>query len=191
MPWRERVRALQERLRAFAREHYHEAIQARLEALFGDPPAAEHPADLERAVDNLLTEPGSAGPDLSIVRAFSEGSSDLDAEDRNQVLRWEKERRRGVFVMQRCHPDRMEVWDPLEGAGLTLQLLDRMSGARSAEVRAGTVLTTEYLPYLARLIAVGFIEMYGDDSALKLYREEVRKSGATWHAPPPVAPQAK
>ncbi len=188
MPWRERVRTLQARLRAFGREHHAEMIAARLEARFGNPPVAEHEADIERAIDDLLAEPASAGPDRSIVRAFSEDAPDLDVQDRNEVLRWESERRRGVFLMQRCHRDRMEVWDPLEGAGLTLHLLERMPGARSSEVRPGTVVTTEYLPYMARLIAVGFIEMYGDERALKLYRDEVRNSGATWHAPPPVAP---
>lgn len=189
VPWRERIRGLIDGLRAYARDHHGAALEQLLKKAFGNPPAIEHPADAERLVDDFVTTPGSGGGGRSILRAFCEDAPGIDAEDREQALRWEQERRRGVFLVQRCFPDHIELWDPLEGAGLTLALLDRMPAGRAAEIRRGTVATTTFLPYGARLVAVGLLELYADHEAMKMFREQVVDSGRPWHDAPPPAPK--
>lgn len=187
--WRASVRGLLDGARAYARNRHGEAVDAVLTAQFGDPPAPEHPADLERVLDDLICTPGTAGDGRSITAAYAEAATDLPELDREQLRRWERERRRGVFLVQRCFADRIEAWDPLEGAGLTLSLLDRLAPGRAAEVGSGTVITATFVPYVARLVAVGLVEMFAETEALALFREQVRASGAAWHDPPPPAPR--
>ncbi|MDJ0975419.1 MAG: hypothetical protein QNJ98_13220 [Planctomycetota bacterium] len=188
--WRTAVRRLLDEVRAFAQNRHGEAVDQVLRAHFGDPPEPEHPADLERALDDLIATPGTAGDGRSIAAAYAEAAEDLADLDREQLRRWERERRRGVFLTQNCFADRIEAWDPLEGAGLTLSLLDRLPPARAAEIRPGTVITAVYVPYVARLVAIGLVEMFGDPQAMAMFREQVEASGSTWHDAPPTAPRA-
>ncbi len=189
IPWRDTVRRLLDGARAFAQNRHGEAVEAVVRAQFGDPPEPQHPADLERLLDDLICTAGTAGDGRSIATAYAEAAEDLTELDRDQLRRWERERGRGVFLVQRCHADRIEVWDPLEGAGLTLSLLDRMPAGRAAEVRTGTVMTATYIPYVARVVAVGLVEMFAEAEAHDLFRRQVTDSGSTWHDPPPPAPK--
>lgn len=190
IPWRETVRRLLDEVRAYAQNRHGDAVDAVVEAQFGQASQPPHPADLERLLDDLICTPGTAGDDRSIAAAYADTAEDLSALDREQLRRWERERRRGVFLVQRCFADRIEAWDPLEGAGLTLSLLDRLPPARAAEVRTGTVMTASFLPYVARLVAVGMVELFAEAQAENLFREQVQGSGNTWHEPPPPAPQS-
>lgn len=188
VPWRAKVRELLDGMRGFARQQHGKGLETLLKAEFGDPPEAGHEADLERFVDDMITTRGSAGDGRSISSAYAEANADLEPLDRDQVRRWESERRRGVFLVQRCFQDRIEAFDPIEGAALTLHLLDRLPAGRAAEIRTGAVLTTTYLPYVARLVATGLLELFADPEALAMFREQVQQSGATWHEAPPPAP---
>lgn len=189
VPWRQRVRSLMDTARQYAREHHSDSAEAVARAQLGDPETA-HPADIMRLLDDLICTPGAAGDGRSIVAACADAAEGLEALDRDQLRRWESERGRGVFIVQRCFPDRIEVFDPLEGAGLTLHLLNRLGAGRAAEVTPGTVVTATYVPYVARVVAVGVVEIFTEHAAIEMFRREVQASGAAWHEPPPPPPMA-
>lgn len=181
--WRERLGGVLASLDAWMQAHAAEAIQAHAEALFG---AAEPPAeDRERARLDLAVRPGPGGESFAERYAREAG---LDALEREQVARWSRERRRGVFLLQRAERERLLVWDPLEGAPLTLHLPDRLDITWVARLERGTVLTASYQPWFARLVAVGQVEFYGEPKARQLYYEQVVESGRRWHEPPAPAP---
>jgi hypothetical protein len=187
IPWRKRVNDLVVHLRDWSRASYAQAIAAFLEERFG---AGAEPAeaDIEAATDDFVCSAGSAGDGSSILRVFADHATGLEPEDRDQIRRWETERRRGVFIVQRARRDHLLLWDPLEGAPLTLHLLDKLAATRLQLVGPGTIVTAVFQPWVARLIAVG-VEFFGDPRALQLFREETTSSGAQWHESPPPAPQ--
>jgi len=163
-------------------------VEAVFRAQFGDAAETAHPGDIERLLDDLICTPGTGGDGRSIAAVYAEQAPDLPELERDQLRRWERERGRGVFLVQRCHTDRIEAWDPIECAALTLHLLDRLPAGRAAEVRAGSVLTATYLPHVARLVAVGLVEFFLGPDALALFRDNVRQGAVAWHEPPPPAP---
>lgn len=142
-------------------------------------------------IDEFVCRVGSAPDGRSLVRACAAECADLDDEARDQFVRWERERRRGVFVIQRAHRDALETWDPLEGAPLTLHLLTTPTERERLCAVPGTVITATYRPWLARLVAVQPPEYFAGDEALPLFRREVTEGGATWHPMPAVAPQRR
>ena len=176
-------------LREWAQLHYGEAIDAFVEARFGSPPAADQPHDIDRSIDDFLCSPGSAGHDrTSIVKAFANKAQSLDDTECTQVVRWARERRRGVFLIQRATRDTLEVWDPLEGAPLSLHLLERIGNARARDIVRGTVAVASYMPWIARLVATGRVEFFDAAEALPLFRRHVEDDGAVWHDLPAVVP---
>lgn len=192
VPWRDRVRGILDSVRGYAHREHAGSIEAVIRAQLGDP-AKAHPADVTRLVDALICTPGSAGDGRSIAAAHASATTDgegLEKVDRDQLRRWERERGRGVFIVQRCFTERIEAFDPLEGAGLTLHLLERLGAGRAAEVQTGTVVTATYVPYVARVVAIGLVEFFADPKALELFRSQVQASGAAWHEPPPPPPVA-
>ena len=194
-PWRPRVQALLDHLQSWGRTQYAAAIERWLEHTFeplGGADAARA-CDVDRAVEDFLCLPGSAGEGLSVLRVFADQApapegGPMDPEDRDQIRRWERERGRGVFLVQHAAPDRLTLWDPLEGAPLTLHLLHKLGAARAAGIQRGTVVTATYQPWMARLVAVGEVEFFDDERAVSLFREETVSSGARWHEAPPPAP---
>lgn len=208
-PWRTRMADLLDHLRSWSRESYAEAVEAFLAQHlsaqgYPGPSDAEadaeanadaiRPEDVDRAIEDFACAVGSAGGDRSILSVFAEQApgvdgGDMDPEDRSQLLRWERERRRGVFLIQHATRDRLTLWDPLEGAPLTLHLLLKLSEARVGLLRRGTVVTATYQPWMARLVAVGEVEYFADGRAVALFREETVSSGAQWHEAPPPAPK--
>jgi hypothetical protein len=171
-----------ESLRAFVRERAAEPTAS---------PASTAPraADRDRALDDLACTPLGAG-DRSFVDAFLAEGPRLGEPARQQVARWPRERRRAVLLVQRCEPDRLLLWDPLEGAPLTLQLLEPLAVAHAERVRRGAVAVATWLPWNARLVAVGEVDLYGDPAARDLFREQVTARGTPWHEPPAPAPVA-
>ena len=93
-----------------------------------------------------------------------------------------------MFLVQRAQRDALEVWDPLEGAPLTLHLLDRLDNDKAASLRRGAVVTASFQPWVARLVAVGPVEIFEAQDALDLFRREVLAAGQSWHDAPPPAP---
>ena len=195
-PWRTRVLELLDHLHGWSRSQYAPAIERWLEHQFGQAggPDAARACDVDRTVEDFLCMVGSADESHSILSVFAEQApgpdgGPLDPEDREQVLRWERERRRGVFLVQHAARDRLTLWDPLEGAPLTLHLLHKLGAQRADQLKRGTVVTATYQPWMARLVAVGEIEFFEDERAVSLFREETLGSGARWHEAPPPAPQ--
>ena len=186
--WRVQVDELIAHLREWSRQSYAQAIDAYLAERFGDALDAAPQADGEVAVHGFICRPGTAGDGSSILRVFADPATGLEPEARDQIRRWEQERRRGVLMVQRARRDQILVWDPLEGAPLTLHLLEKLSASRLQLIGRGTVVTATFQPWMARLIAV-HVEFFGDPRALQLFREEVASSGATWHEAPPPAPE--
>jgi len=180
-PWREVVQSLRARLRAFARERFAPAV-----APFVDV----DPRDRERLEEDFVCQPGSSGEPHSILRKFTEHEAELPAGDREQLLRWERERGRGVFLVQDATRDRLVVWDPIEGAGLTLHLLTRLPRDRARTLETGTVATVTYAPWMARILAIDPPELFADPRAAELFEREVREGGQSWHPAPPPAPKA-
>lgn len=189
VPWRDRVRGILDSVRGYAHREHAEAIEAVIRAQLGDP-ATANPADVARLVDALICTSGSAGDGRSIAAVHAADTEALEKVDRDQLRRWERERGRGVFIAQRCFQERIEAFDPLEGAGLTLHLLERLGAGRAAEVQPGTVVTATYVPYVARVVAIGLVEFFADPKAMDLFRSQVQASGAAWHEPPPPPPVA-
>lgn len=183
--WRRRVGAILDSLEAWARDQYGAAIDAHLAQTAAE---GETPQDRRRRVRDFVCAPGSAGDGRSILGNFCE-SGGLSQEERAQALRWESARRRGVFVVQASNRDRLVVWDPLEGAPLTLHLLERQGGDLAGRIRPGAVATATYLPWMARLVAVEAPEYFLDPRALQLFREQTVASGVAWHEAPAAAPE--
>jgi hypothetical protein len=175
-------------LRDWARDHYGPALEAWLRERLGGAAAAAPPEDLERATDDWICAPGSAGEGASVLQVFCDQARSVDEATRAQARRWERERRRGVFVVQRAGRDRLRLWDPLEGAPLTLHLLEKLGEGELRRLGRGTVVTAVHLPWHARLVAVG-VEFFGDPRALGLFREQVLEAGTPWHEPPVPAPE--
>jgi hypothetical protein len=171
-------------LRTFARTRYGAALDAWLAQHAPDAAGA----DLRRAIDDFASTPGSAGGDRTVLRVYAEDDPQRPTQEVAQVLRWEAERRRGVFVVQRAGRDRLVLWDPLEGAPLTLHLLEKLSTAAAGGLREGSVVTATWQPWMARLVAV-HLEVFTDPQALALFRREVLASGTRWHEAPAAAPE--
>jgi hypothetical protein len=188
VPWFVRAAELLARARAFAHDRREAFLAERIAQRFGAKAAALAPADLERAVHDLLGEPGSMGDGRSILRAFAEDADALEPAERDQVLRWERERRRGVYVLERCHPELLEAWDPLAGERVVVHFSEALARGRAASLPRGTVVSAVTLPWNDRRLAEGQVEMYADDDALRLFRTEVRNAGRAWHDPPAPAP---
>lgn len=186
VPWRDRCRAALEALETWVHDRHGGDLEDALRRAAGGGP--RRPADRERILDDLVCTPGSAPEGRSLLRACAVECRALDDEARDQFLRWERERRRGVFVIQRAHEDALEVWDPLEGAPLTLHLLHRPTEREAACAIAGTVITATFRPWLARLILVHAPEYFPGDEAIPMFRREVEGSGVTWHPIPSAAP---
>ena len=186
VPWRQRFEAAQRALRTWVHDHHAATVEAYLTQAFGD--ASLDADDRERLVDAFVCAPGSAPDGRSLVRACAVDCKALDDEGRDQLLRWERECRRGVFIIQRAHADAFEAWDPLEGAPLTLHLLHRPTEREQACAVPGTVITATFRPWLARLVVVPAPEYFPGDEATPLFRREVEQSGATWHPVPAAAP---
>ncbi|MDF1701647.1 MAG: hypothetical protein P1V36_10875 [Planctomycetota bacterium] len=197
VPWRMRMTALGNCVRDWSRLHYAEALDAWLRERFEDPDAAAHAADVGQAVDDFVCSAGSSGDAPSILSVWcgqvasgqipvSELGGATD-EDVAQVRRWERERHRGVFILQRAQRDQLSLWDPLEGAPLTLHLLTRLGAAECDALQRGTVVTAVYQPWMARLVAVG-AEYFSDPRAVQLFREQTLDAERAWHEAPAPAP---
>ncbi len=188
-PWREQMQGALDALRAWARVNYSEPVDTFVASRFGTPPNADHPHDIDRAIDDFLCSLGSAGHErASIAKAFANKAEDLEDTDRTQVARWDRERRRGVFLIQRATRDTLDVWDPLEGAPLSLHLLERIGQARARDLARGTVAVATYMPWVARLVATDRVEFFDASEALPLFRRQVEEEGALWHELPAVVP---
>ncbi len=188
VPWFVRAADLLRAARAFACERRDAFLTEALRARFGDGLDALHPADRERATNDLLSLPGGMGDGRSILRAFAEDTAGLEEAERAQVLRWERERRRGVYLLERCHPDLLEAWDPIEGKRAVLHFVESLGRGRAASLRRGTVVTAVTVPWNERLLAEGQVEMFEEEDALRLFRNEVRNAGHAWHDAPAPAP---
>jgi len=189
--WRERAQAVLFALRDHAKRTRGPEIEAWLHERFGDAVATTDVADLELAFDAFVCTPGSAGEEAgnrSIVRAFAEDAPDLEDEERQQLPTWEGACTRRVHLLDRCHRDRLDLWDPVAGDRLTLHLLEKMAKGRVAELARGTVVIATSLPWGTRLLALGRVEIYDEGEAVALYRREVRESGRHWHDLPAPTP---
>lgn len=197
VPWRTRMATLRATVRDWSRLRYAEAIDAWLREQFEDPDAVGHAADVERAVEDFLCSPGSTGDDPSILSVWctqaqngqlaADDGGDASAEDIAQVRRWERERHRGVFILQRAQRDQLALWDPLEGAPLTLHLLEKLGAEEAEALERGTIVTAIYQPWMARLVAVG-TEYFTDPRAMQLFREQTLDAERAWHEAPAAAP---
>jgi hypothetical protein len=188
--WKTRAADLGARLLEHARDRRGPELEALLaERAAGD--ASEDDADRDRAFEDLVCTPGSAGDGRSLVRAFAEDADGLEPPEREQILRWEKERVRAIYVVDRCFPDAVDAWDPLAGQRVTIHLPERLPGARASEVKRGTLLVAVTVPWTTRVLARGRVEFWNDERALPLYRAEARSAGRTWHDLPPAAPKPR
>lgn len=188
VPWRVRVEELARRLLEESHARRGPELEAALRERHGAEAERLTVGELARALEDLVVAPGTAGDGRSLLRAFAEEAEGLEPAEREQLLRWERERRRAVYVVERCLPDLVEAWDPVEGRRETIHLPERLPGARCAEVARGTLLVVVTVPWTTRLVARGPVEFWSDPRALPLYRAEVRQSGRTWHDLPPAAP---
>ncbi len=188
IPWSERMRTILVALRRDARRRRGVAFEAWVDERLGDGAAARRGSDVDRLLDDWIVAPGSAGDGRSIAAAHAAEAPDLESIERDQLRRWERERRRGVFIVQRATRDSLAVWDPLEGAPLTLHLLERLAAERAAGLARGAVVTASFQPWIARLVAVGPVEVFEAHDALDLFRREVLAAGRPWHEAPPPAP---
>ncbi|MGE0193236.1 MAG: hypothetical protein AB7T63_14470 [Planctomycetota bacterium] len=188
VPWRERVREILAALRRRAQRQHGRALTAWIDERLGEGATARGGSDADRLLDDWIACPGSAGDGRSVAGAHAAEAVDLEPLERDQLRRWERERRRGVFLVQRAQRDALEVWDPLEGAPLVLHLLDRLDAPKASSLRRGAVVTASYQPWVARLVAVGPVEIFEADDALDLFRREVLAAGQAWHDAPPPAP---
>ena len=119
-----------------------------------------------------------------------EAGGDLQVEERGQLPTWETERRRRVYLLERCHRDRMELWDPLAGGREVLHLIEKMPPARAAAMRRGTVVIATSAPLGQRRIVLGQMEIYEGEDAVAMYRDQVRGEDRIWRDLPPAAPIA-
>ena len=190
IPWRERARQVLTQLREFARDRAGDEIEAFLQKTFGENGQEPDVHDLQRAFDDYVCAVGSAGENRSLVRAFVEESGDLQVDERDLLKSWEQERRRRVFLLDRCTRDRIELWAPLAGGREVLHLIEKMPPARAAALKRGTVVIATSAPFGSRKIVVGQMEIYEGDDAIEMYRAEVRDEGRIWHDMPPPAPVA-
>ncbi|MCA9317078.1 MAG: hypothetical protein R3F05_01480 [Planctomycetota bacterium] len=188
VPWRERVREILAALRRRAQRDHARTLTAWIDERLGEGATARGGSDADRLLDDWIASPGSAGDGRSVALAHAAEADDLEPLERDQLKRWERERRRGVFLVQRAQRDALEVWDPLEGAPLTLHLLDRLDNDKAASLRRGAVVTASFQPWVARLVAVGPVEIFEAQDALDLFRREVLAAGQSWHDAPPPAP---
>jgi len=188
VPWRERAREVLRALRDYARDGFADVIEAHLAARFGDAADEVSVSDLQIAFDDFVCAKGSAGDGRSILQAFVEASADLQAQEREALPTWETERTRRVYLLDRAHRDRMDLWDPIAGGRAVLHLIEKMPPAGAAALRRGTVVIASSAPWVQRRIILGALEMYEADDAVDMYRREVRESGRTWHELPPLAP---
>lgn len=187
--WRLRVGDLIAQILDWGHWNYGPALEQCLRRQFGDAAASEAQTDLDRVGFDFICTAGSADANASILSVFLDQARTLPEEERDQARRWERERRRGVFLIQHCMRDQLSLWDPLEGAPLTLHLLDKLPAARVEAIGRGAVVTVSFQPWMARLVAVGEPEFFVDSRALALFREQTLESGAQWLEAPAPAPQ--
>lgn len=188
IPWRERARDVLAQLREFARERQGDVIEAHLQQRFANGETAPDLSDLQVAFDDFVCVPGSAGDERSLVRVFSEEAPDLDASERERLANWEKERTRRVYLLDRGHRDRMDLWDPITEGRVVVHLIEKMPPVRAAALRRGTVVVATSAPWVRRRVVLGPVEMYEDDEAIEMFRKEVREGGRMWHDLPPATP---
>ena len=188
VPWRERVRDVLVRLREYGRAHRGPEIEAGLRERFGAEAGAADVADLQRAFDDWLCVPGALEDGRSLVRAFAEEEPDLTAEERQSLPLWEEERTHRVYLLDRGSRERLDLWDPIAGGRVGIQLVEKMTPGRAAALRRGCVVTATSAPWAGRRIALGRVEIYDGDDAIDLYRKQVRQGGRVWHDLPPAAP---
>lgn len=188
VPWRQRAREIIRRLREFARDRAGTEIEVYLRRRFGDAAATTPVAELERAFDDYVCAPGTPEDGRSLVRMFAEETEDLEAEERRFLPLWESERRRGVFLLDQAHRDQLVLWDPLHADRVTMQLLERLPRGRVAGLERGAVVLATIAPLEHRVVALGEIELYDSDDAIKLFRQEVREQGRVWHDLPKPLP---
>lgn len=186
--WKVRVVEIGAQLLEHARARGGDALEADLAARLAAQPLEADDAERERVLEDLACTPGSAGDGRSLARTFAEDAEGLEPAEREQLLRWERERRRGVYLVERCLPDVVEAWDPLAGERLTIHLPERLPGARASEVPRGALVVAVTAPWTTRWLARGRVEFWNDARALPLYRDEVRAGGHVWHDLPPAAP---
>lgn len=187
--WKTRAADLGARLFVFARERRGAELEQALRQLLGPQAEAADAAELERAFEDLIVAPGSSGEALSLLRQFAEQAEGLELAEREQLLRWERERRRAVYLVERCFSDHLEAWDPVEGARTLIHLPDRLPAGRVASIARGTVVVATTVPWTTRTLARGQVEFWTDPRALPLFRAQVRESGRAWHDLPPAAPR--
>jgi hypothetical protein len=188
VPWRRRARELLRRLRDWVREEHGPAVEEYFVLRFGDRLRETPVADLERAFDDFAFSGGTPPDGRSLVAVFAEDAPGLEKEERDLVRSWEESRQRGVYLLDRCQRDLMILWDPLRGGRMTLHLLERMARGYAAGLRRGAVIVATTMPYADRTIALGEVETWTDDEALRVFRQEVRESGRTWHDLPKPSP---
>jgi hypothetical protein len=189
VPWRRQMAETLDALRAWSRDHYQAALDAHLAGILGEAADQATPEDRQRAMDDCICAPGSTGDGPSILQVFCDQAPGLAEDVREQARRWEKERRRGVFVVQSGAADRLGLWDPLEGASITLHPLEKLGATAQRLAKPGAVVTATYQPWMARLVVVQAPEFFADPRALELFRSETASSGARWHEPPAPAPE--
>lgn len=189
VPWKARVAELGARLFAFARDRRGAELEDALRQHLGPQADTAGLAELEHAFEALIVAPGSSGEPLSLLRQFAEQAEGLEPAEREQLLRWERERRRAVYLVERCFPDHLEAWDPVEGARAVIHLPERLPAGRLAAIARGTVVVATTVPWTTRTLARGQVEFWSDPRALPLFRAQVRESGRAWHDLPPAAPR--
>ena len=95
-------------------------------------PPTSTPEDLDRAVDEFAVVVGSAGDGRSVVRAYADETDGLTDDERTNLRRWESERRPGVYLLETCRREWMQVWDPLDGRMVSVQFATLMAPGRAA-----------------------------------------------------------
>ena len=192
VPWRERARDVLARLRGFARDGWGSSLERYLAARFGDAAKETSVSDLQTAFDDYVCGTGSAAdeehPTRSILAVFADEERDLDAKERALLPTWEVERKRQVYLLDRPHRDRLELWDPLAEGRLVIHLVEKLPAAAAAALSRGTVVVATSAPWGKRRIVLGQLELYDAEDAVEMYRAEVRADGRMWHDLPPPAP---
>lgn len=190
VPWRRRAREVLRALREWVRAEHGSAVEDYLHLRFGDAVKDTPIADLERAFDDFTFSRGTAPDGGSLLAVFADEAPDLSREEREAMRAMEEARDRRVYVLDRAQRDLLFLWDPLKGERVTVHLLERMARGYVANLRRGAVVVATTLPYGERTIALGEVETWSEDDAIRMFRQEVRDSGRTWHDLPRPTPSS-